>query len=257
MFLTFEGGEGCGKSTQIQRLAERLRGLGREVVLTREPGGTEIGEQLRHLLQFSQAGHRMAAETELLLFAASRAQLVRELIRPALTRGAVVLADRFLDSTTVYQGVARRIDPAEVAAINHFAVGESQPDHTFLLDLDPAEARARLSRRERPPGAPDRMEGQPPEFHEAVRRGYLALAAREPGRIQLLDATHQTGIVLTESFAMHPAASVSGLYFAHPESRYFTVDKLTRDQVEDYAKRKGMPLAEIERWLSPNLGYDT
>lgn len=188
MFLTFEGGEGCGKSTQIQRLAARLRALGREVVVTREPGGTEIGEELRHLLQFSKAGHAMAPETELLLFAASRAQLVRELIRPALARHAVVVADRFLDSTTVYQGVARRIDPAEVAAINRFAVGDCLPDRTFLLDLDPAEARARLARRERPPGAPDRMESQPPEFYEAVRRGYLALAAREPARIRLLDA---------------------------------------------------------------------
>lgn len=188
MFLTFEGGEGCGKSTQIQRLAARLRGLGREVVLTREPGGTEIGEQLRHLLQFSKAGHGMAAETELLLFAASRAQLVRELIRPALARGAIVLADRFLDSTTVYQGVARRIDPAEVAAINRFAIGDCRPDLTFLLDLDPAAARARLASRDRPPGAPDRMENQPADFHEAVRRGYLALAAAEPARIHLLDA---------------------------------------------------------------------
>jgi dTMP kinase len=189
LFLTFEGGEGCGKSTQIQRLARRLRGLGREVVLTREPGGTEIGEQLRHLLQFSKAGHAMSAETELLLFAASRAQLVRELIRPALARGAIVLADRFLDSTTVYQGVARRLDPAEVAAINRFAVGDCHPDLTFLLDLDPAAAHARLAQRERPPGAPDRMENQPPDFHEAVRRGYLALAATEPARIHLLDAT--------------------------------------------------------------------
>lgn len=189
MFLTFEGGEGCGKSTQIQRLAARLRGLGREVVVTREPGGTEIGEQLRHLLQFSKAGHGMAPETELLLFAASRAQLVRERIRPALARGAIVLADRFLDSTTVYQGVARRIDPAEVAAINRFAVGDCLPALTFLLDLDPAEARARLAQRERPPGAPDRMENQPPEFYEAVRRGYLALAREQPVRIVLLDAT--------------------------------------------------------------------
>ena len=189
MFLTFEGGEGCGKSTQIQRLAERLRALGREVVVTREPGGTEIGEQLRHLLQFSAAGHRLASESELLLFAASRAQLVRELIRPALDRGAIVLADRFLDSTTVYQGVARRIDPAEVAAINHFAVGPTLPALTFLLDLPPALARARLAARPRPSGAPDRMEQQPPEFYEAVRRGYLDLAARETTRIRLLDAT--------------------------------------------------------------------
>src|SRR5215218_4010900 len=109
-FITFEGSEGCGKSTQIQLLAEKVRELGREVVITREPGGTEIGEQLRHLLQFSKSGHGMTAEAELLLFAASRAQLVRELIEPALSRGDVVLADRFHDSTAVYQGVARRLD---------------------------------------------------------------------------------------------------------------------------------------------------
>jgi dTMP kinase len=189
VFLTFEGGEGCGKSTQIQRLAERLRKLGCEVVVTREPGGTEIGEQLRHLLQFSKAGYAMSPETELLLFAASRAQLVRELIQPALDRGAIVLADRFLDSTTVYQGVARHIDPAEVAAINHFAVGACMPALTFLLDLAPAEARVRLARRQDPNATPDRMESQPAEFYEAVRRGYVALAAREPNRIRLLDAT--------------------------------------------------------------------
>ena len=184
LFITFEGSEGCGKSTQVQRLAERLRTVDREVVVTREPGGTEIGEQLRHLLQFSKAGHAMAAETELLLFTASRAQLVRELIQPALARGAVVIADRFLDSTTVYQGVARRIDAARVAAINAFAVGACLPALTFLLDLDPLAARARLLARE---GAPDRMENQPAEFYEAVRAGYLRLAADTP-RIRLLDA---------------------------------------------------------------------
>ena len=188
LFITFEGSEGCGKSTQLQRLAARLREGDREVILTREPGGTEIGEQLRHLLQFSDTGHAMAPETELLLFTASRAQLVRQLIQPALARGAIVLADRFLDSTTVYQGVARRIDPARVAAINAFAVGDCLPALTLLLDLPPAEARLRLSRRERPLGAPDRMESQPAAFYDAVRDGYLRLAAATP-RIHLLDAS--------------------------------------------------------------------
>ena len=185
LFITFEGSEGCGKSTQLQRLADRLRAGDREVIVTREPGGTEIGEQLRHLLQFSAAGHAMAAETELLLFTASRAQLVRQLIQPALERGAIVLADRFLDSTTVYQGVARRIDPAQVAAINSFAVGHCLPALTFLLDLDPSAARLRMSRR--PAAAPDRMEAQPAAFYDAVRDGYLRLAATTP-RIRLLDA---------------------------------------------------------------------
>jgi len=185
LFISFEGGEGCGKSTQIRHLAARLQDVGQSVLLTREPGGTEIGEQLRHLLQFSQAGHAMAAETELLLFTASRAQLVRERIVPALALGTIVLADRFLDSTTVYQGVARRLDPAQVHAINRFAVGDCLPDLTFILDLDPAAARARLSARA---GAPDRMENQPSAFFDAVRTGYLALAQNTDPRFHLLDA---------------------------------------------------------------------
>ena len=185
LFISFEGSEGCGKSTQIQRLAARLGGLGKSVLLTREPGGTEIGEQLRELLQFSKAGHAMCAETELLLFTASRAQLVREQILPALAAGTIVLADRFLDSTTVYQGVARRLDPAQVHAINRFAVGDCLPALTFILDLDPAAARARLAARA---GAPDRMENQPAAFFDAVRAGYLALAQEKDPRFHLLDA---------------------------------------------------------------------
>ena len=183
--LSFEGSEGCGKSTQIQHLAARLGGLGKSVLLTREPGGTEIGEQLRELLQFSQAGHALCAETELLLFTASRAQLVREKILPALAAGTIVVADRFLDSTTVYQGVARRLAPPQVAAINRFAVGDCLPDITFILDLDPAVARTRLAARA---GSPDRMESQPAAFFDAVRAGYLALAAEKNPRFHLLDA---------------------------------------------------------------------
>jgi dTMP kinase len=178
IFVSFEGSEGCGKSTQIRLLADRLEAAGREVLLTREPGGTEIGEQLRHLLQFSKAGHAMAPETELLLFTASRAQLVREVIVPALEAGAI----------TVYQGVARKLDPAEVAAINRFAVGGTLPDVTFVLDLDPAIARERMRHRAAPAGAPDRMENQPTAFFDAVRAGYLALARDNPDRVRLLDA---------------------------------------------------------------------
>jgi dTMP kinase len=200
-FITFEGSEGCGKSTQIQLLASSVRELGREVVITREPGGTEIGEQLRHLLQFSKSGHRMTAEAELLLFAASRAQLVRELIEPALGRGEVVLADRFHDSTTVYQGVARRLDAQQVAAINGFAVGNSVPDLTFVLDLDPHIARDRLLSRARPSGSADRMEQQPPEFYEAVRAGYLTLAAENAERVRLLDASQPVSTIAEEIWA--------------------------------------------------------
>ncbi len=184
VFISFEGSEGCGKSTQIQRLAERLRGAGQRVLLTREPGGTEIGEQLRHLLQYSKAGHIMAPETELLLFTASRAQLVREVLVPALADGTIVIADRFLDSTTVYQGVARRLDPAKVAVINGFAVGDLLPDVTFVLDLDPEMARRRMLQRTL---AFDRMESQPEPFYEAVRGGYLTLARENSARVRLLD----------------------------------------------------------------------
>jgi dTMP kinase len=184
VFISFEGSEGCGKSTQIQRLADHLRHSGHRVLMTREPGGTEIGEQLRHLLQHSKAGHAMAPETELLLFTASRAQLVREVIVPALAEGTMVLADRFLDSTTVYQGVARKLDPAHVSAINGFAVGSVLPDATFVLDLDPEEARRRMLQRTL---EFDRMESQPAEFYLAVRAGYLTLASKNPQRVHLLD----------------------------------------------------------------------
>ncbi len=185
VFITFEGSEGCGKSTQLHRLAERLRESGRVVVTTREPGGTELGEEIRHLLQFSKKGHGMSSETELLLFTASRAELTRQIVRPALEAGQIVLADRYLDSTTVYQGVARRLDAADVAAVNTFAVGECRPDLTLVFDLDAATAFRRVTER---PGAPDRMESQPPQFYEDVRRGYLALAGREPARVKIVDA---------------------------------------------------------------------
>lgn len=186
LFISFEGSEGCGKSTQIGRLAARLRDQGREVVQLREPGGTPIGEQIRNLLQYDASAAAMTPETELLLFAASRAQLVREVIRPAVDRGAVVLCDRFLDSTTVYQGVARALDRKDVAAINAFAVGETLPDLTLLLDLDSAEGRRRAASRK---GPVDRMEQEKEEFYEAVRRGYLALAEENKGRIAVIDAS--------------------------------------------------------------------
>lgn len=186
-FISFEGSEGCGKSTQIARLRARLEADGREVLLTREPGGTAAGEVVRDLLQHAPAGEGLMPEAELLLFAASRAQLVRESIIPALERGAWVLADRFLDSTTVYQGVARGLDADAVAAINSFAVGQCLPDRTLLLDLTVAEGRRRIGGRDG--GAEDRMEREPDAFFEKVRRGYLDLAGREPGRFCIIDAS--------------------------------------------------------------------
>ena len=185
-FITFEGSEGCGKSTQIRRTAEQLETLGHEVILLREPGGTTIGEQIRNLLQYDQTTAAMTPEAELLLFAASRAQLVREIIRPALSRGAVVLCDRYLDSSMVYQGIARALVREEVNAINNFAIGSTLPDLTLLLDLNAAEGRRRASLRK---GPADRMEQEGEEFYEAVRRGYLELAEANPKRFVIIDAS--------------------------------------------------------------------
>jgi len=188
-FITFEGSEGCGKSTQVHLLADRLTKAGVPLLVTREPGGTPIGEKIRHLLQFAPEGVAMTPETELLLFEASRSQLVREIIQPALGRGTVVLSDRFADSTTVYQGVARRIDHEMVGHLNAFAVGQCWPDLTFLLDIDVEAARGRMMRRVRPAAGIDRMEQEPLKFYEAVCIAYRELAAREPHRIRVIDAT--------------------------------------------------------------------
>ena len=186
IFISFEGSEGCGKSTQILRLAQRIQALGREVVQLREPGGTPIGETIRHLLKHDETAGAMTPEAELLLFAASRAQLVREVIRPALERGCIVLCDRFLDSTTVYQGVARRLEADQVAAINRFAIGGTWPDLTLLLDLDATEGWRRAATRSQ---EKDRMEQEGAEFYEAVREGYLMLASAHPERIAIIDAS--------------------------------------------------------------------
>lgn len=185
LFVTFEGSEGCGKSTQIRHLASWLQARGADVVTVREPGGTAAGDEIRHLLQHAPQGHGLVPEAELLLFAASRAQLVREVVLPALDTGRAVLCDRFHDSTTVYQGVARRLPPDQVAAINSFAVGGCLPDLTILLDMDAREAFARLRQRGT---ATDRMESEPAAFYEAVREGYLRVAAAEPDRLLVIDA---------------------------------------------------------------------
>ncbi len=187
-FITFEGTEGCGKSTQIHLLREWLTTKGKTAVVVREPGGTPIGESIRHLLQHSAEGYAMVAETELLLFAASRAQLVRQVIVPALENGQIIISDRFLDSTTVYQGVARNLPRELVEQINQFAAGPRLPDVTFLLDMDPTAAHGRLIRR-RSDSDRDRMEEESSAFYQAVRDGYLELAATHRDRIHLLDAT--------------------------------------------------------------------
>jgi len=192
LFITFEGTEGSGKSTQIPILADRLRSLGRHVRVLREPGGTPIGEEIRHTLKHSKANDAMTPEAELLLMNASRAQLVREVIRPALAAGEIVLSDRFYDSTTAYQGYGRQLDLNMVRSIIDAAVGDTRPDLTllFLLPYDVAEQR-RLARQ---PSLPmelqrDRIEEAGKSFFERAAKGYEAIADAEPKRVRTVDAT--------------------------------------------------------------------
>jgi dTMP kinase len=185
-FITLEGSEGSGKSTQADRLAARLQRCDVPYMVTREPGGTPIGESIRHLLQFAPHNLNMTPETELLLFEASRSQLVRDVIKPALERGMCVIVDRFFDSTTVYQGAARKLDREMIERLNAFSVGGCVPDITFVLDVDVATAESRMQRE---PRKADRMEEQPPEFYERVREGYRELATREPKRIVLINGS--------------------------------------------------------------------
>ena len=185
--ISFEGPEGSGKSTQLTRLAARLQQAGREVVATREPGGTEIGEQIRNIVIHNAKGDEMCPEAELLLYTAARAQVVRQIIAPALARGAIVLTDRYLDSTTVYQGLARNLAPEPVNAINRFAVGDLMPHLTLVVDVPVEVGRSRIQKRAT--GLPDRMERQDLEFFNKVRAGYLQLAAQAPDRIVVVDGT--------------------------------------------------------------------
>jgi dTMP kinase len=199
LFITFEGTEGSGKSTQIALLAERLRGLQLKLRLIREPGGTPIGEEVRHTLQHSSQNHSMTPETELLLINASRAQLVREVIRPALERGEVVLCDRFYDSTTAYQGYGRGLDPMVVRAVIDFAVGPTRPDLTLLLFVPIAVSEARRAQRRRTDGgARDRMEEADRAFFLRVEQGYRVLAETEPQRVRFIDATQEIASVSGE-----------------------------------------------------------
>jgi dTMP kinase len=188
-FISFEGGEGAGKSTQIELLEKRLAAAGHRVFVTREPGGTPVGESIRHLLKHAPEGRGMMAETELLLFLASRAELVRKVIVPALDEGRWVLSDRFLDSTTVYQGIGRRLPAEIVERLNAFAVGPHLPGLTLVFDLEPDETRRRLKARPKPRGEKfDRLEAEPADFHERVRQGYLALAHAHSDRVRLVPA---------------------------------------------------------------------
>ena len=184
-FITFEGGEGGGKSTQLRLLAQRLTGLGLEVVATREPGGSPGAEAIRDLLVRGEAD-RWSAVTETLLMYAARRDHVERVIRPALARGAWVLCDRFADSTRAYQGAAGGADPGLIAALESYVLEDVSPDLTLILDLPPAAGLARAASR---PGGETRFESKGEAFHARLREGFLAIAAAEPERCRVIDAS--------------------------------------------------------------------
>ena len=200
-FVAFEGGEGVGKSTQIARLAQWARDAGREVLETREPGGTALGVELRALV-LDPVG-QVTARAEALIYAADRAQHVEKVIRPALAAGTLVLSDRYVDSTLAYQGAGRGLGD-DARTVTEWATGGLVPDLTVLLDLDPAIGLARAVARSRP----DRLEAASFDFHEAVRNEFLALAAAAPQRYLVLDATVPVDVLATrirDAVAVVPA----------------------------------------------------
>lgn len=208
--ITLEGPEGAGKSTQAAMLISKLEARGLEVVYSREPGGTRLGESIRGILQFNAAGEAPCAESEVLLFEASRAQLVRHFIRPALERGAWVICDRFADSTTAYQGFGRGFPVELMETVNGFAIGETVPDLTLLLDVNVSLGLQRCAKRTAGGGAEkDRIESEALEFHERVRQGYLELAKRNPGRFRKID-----GMRDAEAVAADVWKAVSDAFFA-------------------------------------------
>lgn len=190
-FITFEGPEGAGKSTHLLLLAERLRACGIRVCTVREPGGTRLGEAVRGLLQFDTAGESPVPRAELLLFLASRSQLVATVICPALARGEWVLCDRFCDSTFAYQGYGRGMDVAELRRLNAFATGDLMPDLTLLLDIPQTESRLRVAGRK---GPTDRFENEREAFHKRLAEGFRALAGQSPDRIRRIasDGSRET-----------------------------------------------------------------
>ena len=198
LFITFEGTEGSGKSTQVSLLAEHLRYLGHSVRTLREPGGTPIGEEIRHTLKHSADNEAMTWETELLLMNASRAQLVREVIRPALARNEIVISDRFYDSTIAYQGYGRQLDLKMVQSVIEVAVGTTRPDLTLLMVVPAEVSQERLLQRQSTlPFMRDRIEEADRSFFERVAGGYQAIAAGEPKRIRQVNAVGKVSEIQT------------------------------------------------------------
>jgi dTMP kinase len=192
-FITFEGGEGTGKSTQAALLARRLKAAGIDVVVTREPGGSPGAEAIRHVL-LSGAAKPLGAHAEAILFAAARDDHVRETIRPALEAGRWVISDRFADSSRVYQGVLGNLDAQLISGLERVTVGETWPDLTLILDINPMIGLARAARR-RGQAEPDRYEAEALEFHERLRTAYRDLAQKEPDRCVLVDVSGRAELV--------------------------------------------------------------
>jgi len=187
IFITFEGSEGCGKTSHIESLANYFKSLGKECVVTREPGGTPLSERVRELLLHAKEGRAMSPKTEILLFAAARAQHVEELIKPAIEAGKVVISDRFYDSTSAYQGVARKLGTDSVEWLNNFAADGATPDLTILLDVPAQLGLARAKSRDA--DATDRMGSEKLAFYEAVRGAFLKIAANNPSRFCVVDSS--------------------------------------------------------------------
>ncbi|HEY5653954.1 MAG TPA: dTMP kinase [Pontiella sp.] len=202
-FITFEGPEGSGKSTQIRLLAERLRDMGMEVVCTREPGGTSTGEAIRQILQHDSAGEPLSDHSELLLFTASRAQLMDQVILPVLAKDDWVLCDRFIDSTIAYQGFARGMDLKTLETVNEFAIYGRKPDLTILLDLDVETGFKRLETRYATSDeSHDRFEREARDFHHRVHDGYHQLAEGEPERFRIINADRSIEEVASDIWAV-------------------------------------------------------
>jgi dTMP kinase len=196
LFVTFEGIEGCGKSTQIERLAKRLAKEGHETLTLREPGGTPIGEAIRDVVKFPPGHNPISPDTELLLMNASRAQLVQQEIRPALANGVVVLCDRFYDSSLAYQGHGRGLDLVKVQKAIDLAIGGTKPNLTLLLDISLSVSQARVSGRQQSTGeGQDQFDESGAKFFERVHAGFHALAKEEPGRYQVIDGAQPTDAV--------------------------------------------------------------